>query len=111
VATLMRIIWDSNGYRAFFVVNFTTVSVSETRVSNGRMNWRKVNWKGSGRKRSWLNRDTLLQFVWQGCGNSRKWQLRIVDVQVEIEIEHPRRTSLKRLPLNQLARFHSVPAP
>jgi hypothetical protein len=31
----------------------------------------------------------------------KKRQLRIADVQAEIEIEHPQRTSLKRLPLHQ----------
>jgi hypothetical protein len=47
-----------------------------------------MNWKGSERKLSWFNRDTVPKFAWSDSRKSREHLARIADVLAEVRTEH-----------------------
>jgi hypothetical protein len=62
-------------------------------------NWKinvMMNWKGFGRKRSWSNLGTMLEFSWRYWGKRQKKRDWIACVPADIRIRYPQNKNIQR---------------
>jgi hypothetical protein len=70
--------------------------------SVGGVGW-YMNWERSGRKRSWLNWDTISKFTWRNWGKTTRRQLWYPVSLAKIRTDYPPNTSLE--PYHYLKNF------
>jgi hypothetical protein len=78
------------------IVVWRSVDILVVGGANGGFARWIVNWEVFGRRRTWLNRDTVLLFDWRGFGRRQKLTVTISGVSAEIRPMDIRSRNLER---------------